>query len=285
MSYTNETTHYSIPLPLGSDLTTPMDYNTAMQAVDTDLYDAKTTSASASNVANVAKDAVDNITNNVIGGQNGIDARLTTVEGTVSTQGTAITNLGLRVDDVKADAMDMICAKDEGTAQVASVAVDKDEYFRYNDVLYIATADIHIGDTIVPNTNCKATNVATVLEEISTGGNVTASDVTYDNTSSGLSATNVQSAINEINGKITTNNIIGTVESVTFNSNGEANVQLPGIKTTSAVVITNIHPNNDLDAYFWCCNCAVDGTLTIYNKSSSGQHGSITTSFSIIYTV
>ena len=40
MSYTNETTHYGIPLPLGSDLTTPMDYNESMQAVDTALFGA-----------------------------------------------------------------------------------------------------------------------------------------------------------------------------------------------------------------------------------------------------
>ena len=41
MSYTNETTHFGIPLPLGSDLTTPMDYNEAFEAVDGALFGAQ----------------------------------------------------------------------------------------------------------------------------------------------------------------------------------------------------------------------------------------------------
>lgn len=192
MSYTNETAHYGIPLPLGSDLTTPMDYNTCAEAIDADLFTAKGTAQTANTNANSALDAVNNITNNVIGGANGIDARLTAVEGTTSTQGTAITNLGLKVDDVKADALDMICAVDEGTAQVASVEVLEGNYFRYNDVLYIATTDIAIGDTIVPNTNCKASNVATELETVESDIATAKANITNAQTDIG----NLQTAVN-----------------------------------------------------------------------------------------
>ena len=45
--YTNETTHYGIPLPLGSDLTTPMDYNEAFQKIDNAVFNAQTSSESA----------------------------------------------------------------------------------------------------------------------------------------------------------------------------------------------------------------------------------------------
>jgi len=69
-------------------------------------------------------------------------------------------------------------------------------YFRYNDILYKTTAVINVGETIVPNTNCAATNIATELE--AGGANTDASNVTYDNTDSGLTATNVQDAIDEI---------------------------------------------------------------------------------------
>ena len=160
MSYTNETTHYGIPLPLGTDLTTPMDYNASMQALDTAVFGAVTDASAGVQKANAIEEALGTTNDNV----SALTGRVTTAEGTIVTQGNAITQLQLDIADTKADALDMICAVDEGTAQVATVAVQKGKYFRYNDVLYMATANIAIGDTIVPNTNCRATNVATELE-------------------------------------------------------------------------------------------------------------------------
>lgn len=158
MSYTNETSHYGIPLPLGSDLTTPMDYNSAFEAVDADLFDAKGTAQTANTTANDAKDAVTNITDNVIGGANGIDARLTAVEGAQTTQGTALTNLTNTVGDNKQDLMDAICSVAEASA-TATVQHLVGSYFWYNDTLYKTTVQINVSDTIVPNTNCQTTNI------------------------------------------------------------------------------------------------------------------------------
>lgn len=162
MGYTNETTHYGIPLPLGSDKTTPMDYNTSAQEVDTILFEAKTDSASALQKANQLQQDLATTNGNVTA----VTGRVTTLEGTVTTQGHSILQNTQDISDVRADALDMIVAKDEGTAQVATVAVAEGEYFRYNDVLYIATQAIAVGDTIVPNTNCKATNVGTELNQL-----------------------------------------------------------------------------------------------------------------------
>ena len=172
MSYTNETTHYGIPLPLGTDLTTPMDYNASMQALDTAVFGAVTDASAGVTKANAVEEALGTTNDNV----SALTGRVTTAEGTIVTQGNAITQLQLDVADTKADSLDMICAVDEGTAQVATVAVQEGKYFRYNDVLYMATADIAIGDTIVPNTNCRATNVATELESL-TGGDTPLSHV------------------------------------------------------------------------------------------------------------
>lgn len=162
MAYTNETTHYGIPLPLGSDLTTPMDYNESMQNVDTALFESKTDSTSALQKANQLQQDLATTNDNVTA----VAGRVTTLEGTSVTQGQAILQNTQDIADVRADALDMIVAKDEGTAQVATVAVNKGEYFRYNDVLYLATSDIAIGDTIVPNENCSATNVGTELSQV-----------------------------------------------------------------------------------------------------------------------
>ena len=240
MGYTNETTHYGIPLPLGSDKTTPMDYNTAMQAVDTALYGAVTDASAGVTKANAVEEALGTTNDNL----SALTGRVTSAEGTITTQGNAITQLQLDVADVKADTLDMICAVDEGTAQVASVAVQEGKYFRYNNVLYIATADIAIGDTIVPNTNCRATNVATELESVQGSETITAQNVGYDNTSSGLTADDVQEAIDELNTDLSAKQDTLTVETLNPTvSKGSCvakrygkvvNVQLRGVITANA---------------------------------------------------
>lgn len=65
MSYTNETTHYGIPKPLGTDLTVPMDYNDAADAIDQALFDASTNATeavtAAANAVDASTDAVEEV--------------------------------------------------------------------------------------------------------------------------------------------------------------------------------------------------------------------------------
>lgn len=65
MSYTNETTHYGIPKPLGTDLTVPMDYNEAADAIDQALFDASTNATEAVTAANNAVDAANDAVEDV----------------------------------------------------------------------------------------------------------------------------------------------------------------------------------------------------------------------------
>ena len=80
MSYTNETTHYGIPKPLGSDLTVPMDYNTAADAVDAALFEAQ---SNASQAAEDASNAVDTA-NQAASDVGDIGSDLNTVKGRVT---------------------------------------------------------------------------------------------------------------------------------------------------------------------------------------------------------
>ena len=68
----------------------------------------------------------------------------------------------------------MICSVEEKTA-TAQYEHLNGAYFRYNDTLYVATTDISKGDTIVPNVNCRTTDVASSLTskyfDISAGAN------------------------------------------------------------------------------------------------------------------
>ena len=164
MSYVNSTEFYNIPLFEETDLYNPMDYNNAMEAIDTAIHGAVTdaenavsTAGSASDVATAAAAAVETLSGEVA-----------EANGKITALQTNVLNLDNKVDDIKDDALDMICAFVEPTAQVGEDPESTHnyvigDYFRYNDVLYKATAAIAIGDTIVPNTNCVATNVTTEL--------------------------------------------------------------------------------------------------------------------------
>ena len=163
MSYSNSTTHYNLPLPTGSDKSLFTDTNTAFQAIDAAIYSAET----------LVSQAGDDIT--------ALQGRMTTAEGNISDNADDITSLKGRmtavegvaaqnttdIADVRSDAEDMITAHNEPTATSAHAYAIGDEFI-YNDVLYRATAAIAIGDTIVPNTNCAATNVMTEINGINT---------------------------------------------------------------------------------------------------------------------
>lgn len=164
MAYTNETTHFGFPLPLGTDLTVPMDYNESLEAADTALFEAQTnaagavgTAGNALTIANEAKTEAASAT-----------ATANSATATANAAATAANQAVADVAEAKDDALDMICAVVEETATAQykhePTAGGLNYYFRYNDILYKTTATINVGDTIVPNTNCEATNVSTELE-------------------------------------------------------------------------------------------------------------------------
>ena len=169
MSYANGTTHYNLPQTVGTDKRDWADTNQAFADVDAALHTAsETASSAASNISTL---------DGQINGEGGIDARLTTaendidnVEGAVSTLQTTVAGHTSAIAAVRTDCEDMIVAVEITAAQMedSPVAIPAGSYFRYNDVLYKATADIAIHDVIVPNTNCEATNVATELVGLNT---------------------------------------------------------------------------------------------------------------------
>lgn len=161
MASTNFTTHYSIPLPLGTDLTTPMDYNEAAEEIDTALFGAVTDAGNASeaageavNTANTASAAVD-----------AIGADLALEKAKIVQLQTRMTAAENDIDDVYTDVTDMITAYKEPSA-TSTHAYAIGDYFIYNETLYKATAAITVGATIVPNTNCETTNVSSELKQI-----------------------------------------------------------------------------------------------------------------------
>lgn len=194
--YANGTTHYNLPQTVGTDKRDWTDTNQAFADIDAALYTASETASSAASDIVTLGETVGTHGEDIAGLKEDVSG----LQTTVGEQGLAITALGNKIDNVEDDALDMICAVDEGTAQVASVAVNEGEYFRYNNVLYMATANIAIGDTIVPNTNCRATNVATELQAVAPGGEVIDSTArTEIGTMSNLNTTDKTSLVAAIN--------------------------------------------------------------------------------------
>ena len=243
MSYTNETTHYGIPLPLGSDLTTPMDYNTAMEAIDADLFSAKGAAEIANTNASNALDGVANINNNVIGGANGIDARLTAVEGTQTTQGTAITNLANTVGDNKQDLMDAICSIVEASATATAQHL-VGTYFWYNDTLYKTTVQINVNDTIVPNTNCQTTNVTT--EILGVDVDLSSYQTKTDNNLQTTDKT-VVGAVNELKSSLI--GVTVTTDSVSLNADADTTINVANCLFAFGVIASATSSGADVGIY------------------------------------
>lgn len=245
MTSTNVTEFYGLTQYVGSDKPSFTDNNEAFRAVDAALHGA---------VADVA-DASDAITT-LTGRVGDVEDAVTGLSGTVGTQGDAITVLQNKeisqdrdIADVKAAALDMVCAFNEEAAQsVHAYAVG--DFFRYNDVLYKASAVINIGDTIIPNTNCVATNVTDqLLADVDKVGDLTS--LTTTDKSSAVAA------INEVNAALS--NLTGT----TFGSNVDLSTY-----TTSSPYTT---PKNGYLRVYGGSSGASDCTAYIKGGDDSGN--------------
>lgn len=158
MSYSNQTTHFGIPLPTSSDLVNLLDWNQSSEDIDAAIYSARQGAEAAGTDIVAIKATMVQLQDADVHFQselNAIDGRVTSLEQTSG-------NIEEDVDDIA----DMITAKEIPTAQ-SDQRILVDEWFRYNGVLYVCTVQIEIGDTIVPNVNCRATNIES---EMATGG-------------------------------------------------------------------------------------------------------------------
>lgn len=207
MSYQNGTPHYNLPQTIGTDKRDWFDTNEAFAELDSAVYSANNTAQTASEglaQTNENVGALETRVETAEGNIGTLQRDLDTAEENIGINATAISGLQITVADNKQDLEDMITAYEEETA-TASASHNVGDYFRYNNVLYITTITIRVGDTIVPDVNCRSTNVMTRVKALESGGGgltPLASSVLYDNSTSGLTATDVQSAIDEVDGTL-----------------------------------------------------------------------------------
>lgn len=258
MSYQNGTTHYNLPQTVGTDKRDWFDTNEAFANLDSAVYGAVQTGAVNTQKIEEAEGTVGQL-NTRVGAVEGdvadIKVDVATAKEDIATQGTALSGLTTEVRDNKTDLEDMITAYEEATA-TASASHNVGDYFRYNNVLYITTITIRVGDTIVPDVNCRSTNVMTrvrALENQGGGQSPLASSVMYDNATSGLTADNVQGAIDEIDGTL-------DIVSQGVQTNGTHIGDLTTLLTTAKNNLVNAinEISNDLDGLI--TSISIDGT-------------------------
>ena len=212
MSYTNETTHYSIPLPLGTDLTTPMDYNESMEALDTAVWGATQDAATATSDAADAKQTAQGAAGDVAT----LSETVTGLSGTVTEQGQAITGNTNAIGALKTDVYDMISSDSETSATATHQHLVGD-LFIYNDTLYVTTVQINVGDTIVPNTNCNTTTIEAQLgADSGLDGRVTTLETKVGSTPLTTTATDLSGGVNELDGHLKASNSTAGVTDVPF---------------------------------------------------------------------
>lgn len=159
MSYANGTTHYNLPQTVGTDKRDWFDTNQAFSDLDAAVYGVVEQSGTDHGDIAAIKSTIADLQGADIQFQsdlNNTNGRVSTLEQNAVTDEAAIDDLA-----------DMFCPLEVATAQ-SDIDVAQGRMFRYNDVLYVATTAIAIGDTIVPNTNCVATNMEEELSQINT---------------------------------------------------------------------------------------------------------------------
>lgn len=223
MAHTNSTANYELSQFLGTDKPAWLvDYNGDMLKIDTAL---KNNADAASTNAEDIQELQDAI------GAEGLTGRITDIENDISDIKTEIGSVTLpttaqsltgaiaelkSVNDDQNTAIGQnatniaqVGGAVEGVSQLAytianvydsSATYTVGDYAIYQNTLYKCTTAINVGETFDPT---KWTSVK-VMSEVGQGGggSVDADDVSYVNTSSGLSATNVQDAIDEVKGLI-----------------------------------------------------------------------------------
>ena len=211
MSYANGTQFYNLPQTVGTDKRDWFDTNSPFAAIDAALHSAVVGQASdAEAIATINGKLADDEADIAA-----LQTKTTTHDSQIAALQTTVNSQTTQIQDVRQDAEDMITANNEGAAATSTRAYAIGDYFIYNDVLYKATAAIAIGDTIVPNTNCEATNVDTELTQVNS--DLSNKQNKTDNSLNTTSKT-VVGAINEINTNLTPSSVsISPLTGITFN--------------------------------------------------------------------
>ena len=218
MGYTNKTTHYELPQYVATDKPKYLtDFNETMVAIDTQMYVNAQAAATADGKAVAAKDVADGAVssigtlNNQINGDptvpsdtglagevSDIGTDLNTIQSLIGS-GTPTTSNQTIIGAINSIEASIAPAEDSATL---GASYEIGAQFARGGKLYTALTDLTAGTaftSLVLNTDYKESDpLVKQLESGEIPVVVAAENVTYDNTTSGLTADDVQEAIDEV---------------------------------------------------------------------------------------
>lgn len=195
MAHTNQTAHYHLPQYVGTDIINPLtDTNKAYEDIDTALYEQ------GQNIAGVVDD-IDAL--KIQNGDSALDTTAQTLSGAVNELKNGEDAIGLRVTANETNIGTLQTQMSTATGNITTLNTTVSGLQTEVASKASATALDNLTTKVgTGNLNTTAQNcvdaINEVLAEIPSGDDVSADDVTYNNTDSGLTATNVQDAIDEI---------------------------------------------------------------------------------------
>lgn len=196
MAHTNKTTNYELPQFIATDKPTWLgDVNGAMLAIDTAIAGVDTTATAADGKADLATATANDAASAA--------ADAATVANTANTNATsALTTAGNAATAASA-AQTTASAVDTKVGDLTTLTTtDKTSVVgAINEVVASVPTSMDADDVTYDNTTSGlvATNVQAAIDEVvASAVTPEADDVAYDNTTSGLVATNVQDAIDEL---------------------------------------------------------------------------------------
>lgn len=182
MGATNKTTNYELPVFVGTDKPAWLvDWNGAMNTIDTAIKEAKTAGDNAQTTANTATNDIATLSGSV-----------STISSTVASQGTAIAGNTGAINTINS-----LIGNGEPTT------TDKTIIGAINDIAAeIPSGNMAADHVTYDNTTSGLTadDVQEAIDELASAAPATptAAQVSYDNTTSGLTADDVQEAIDEL---------------------------------------------------------------------------------------
>lgn len=250
MSYATGTTHYNLPQTVGSDKRDWTDTNQAFSDIDAAIYGAAQGASAATSAIETINGEIETIT-----GKQAVDeGNITTLSGKVSTLESTVGTQAAAIADVRQDLQDNIESKREASA-TSTHAYNIGDTFYYNDVLYKATAQIAIGGTIVPSTNCTA---VTVMSELARVEAEIPSDAGYVEVTGDGTATNAAKQ----------NELFALIDQTKITDKSKLEV----IAGSNVTFVYNMNYRSSTGIYFSRCDCgASSGSIVSYVLEASAS--------------
>ena len=272
MSYASGTTHYNLPQTVGSDKRDWTDTNQAFSDIDAAIYGAAQGASAATSAIETINGEIETIT-----GKQAVDeGNISTLSGKVSTLESTVGTQGAAIADVRQDLQDNIESKREASA-TSTHAYNIGDTFYYNDVLYKATAQISIGGTIVPSTNCVAVTVMSELQAVNPDkGSVTVEAVNGDTFSTLL--TKIAAAIDSA--KISKDSVLKSPTGLLYRISNLGKIQFTNMDGTSSNFYLEVI--NLIDTSWNLASLTSSGN-TIASRLGLSVTGGLQGNWSVIY--